>query len=54
MIAGDCRRDGECGSDRDAQGQGPTNGDRDLTNGKRNMYRSRPSTTTTTTARVRT
>ncbi|TYL86232.1 DUF736 domain-containing protein [Bradyrhizobium rifense] len=39
MIASDCRGDRECGCDRDAQGQGPTNGDDDLTSGKRQRAR---------------
>ncbi|UFW43023.1 hypothetical protein [Bradyrhizobium sp. WSM471] len=40
MIAGDYRRDGECGRDREPQGQGPTKCDGDLTSGKRQRARS--------------
>ncbi|MBR0986105.1 hypothetical protein [Bradyrhizobium liaoningense] len=40
MIASDCRRDGECGSDHNAQDQGPTNGDGELTRGKGQRARS--------------
>lgn len=39
MIAGDRRREREYGCDRDAQGQGPTNGKGELTSGKRQRAR---------------